>query len=618
MNAEFAFTKPDANRSGEAYLEEFEAESGLQISMRETQWEFGSRPENAVGLEDVGFAAFDPDDAVELTWQNLVPISRGNPQPLELRPEDIDTLIRFAGRGERLETVMFLTLHADTAGGVVQRNNASRWSPPRRDFAPRWRSMVTALSPTGVDLTRDEYLEFWVFQPPGDPADSAGVRLVFDLGTVNEDAVALAPDTLQIVGEDSVFTGRQFVGEGELDTERSEVGIFNAQVDDIGILGDRPPTFEIPDGFIGELPICNRTLGKAVAVFPWGDLSARCTSGNGVLDTEDLNGDKVLDATTTGDDVFRYVVDLARRDFYVRNGVTSRDTRVVPPRGASTGFRCGSSPTPPARPRCAWSSISASPSRRRPTRARPTWSRGSALARMRFVGSPWVRRADTPIVGLSGATGEAHGEVSASVISTENRTDLGYESPPGIGDEVSRRGGDRESGGTQINEQSLRITAEDLRNGERAEAYLRFPAGPQNLLTYRTLRVWIRGRGPGWEEGDLQAFIKLGSDDENFYLYRSPARSTTWEPETVIDIEIWRRLRAEVENRWLSGEPPSGSAECRHSRPQRLRRVRRTVHGAHRRSRDQSAQSRRGAGALGRHLPRRRGRDRPHGGALGG
>ena len=31
----------------------------------------------------------------------------------------------------------------------------------------------------------------------------------------------------------------------------------------------------------------------------------------------------------------------------------------------------------------------------------------------------------------------------------------------------------------------------------------------------------MRGRGPGWEEGDLQAFIKVGSDDRNFYLYRA-------------------------------------------------------------------------------------------------
>ena len=52
------------------------------------------------GLEDVGFGGgFDPDDAVALTWQNLVPGATA--RRMELRPQDIDTLIRIAGRGEQ-------------------------------------------------------------------------------------------------------------------------------------------------------------------------------------------------------------------------------------------------------------------------------------------------------------------------------------------------------------------------------------------------------------------------------------------------------------------------------------------------------------------------------------
>src|SRR4029453_8487052 len=148
-----------------------------------------------------------------------------------------------------------------------------------------------------------------------------------------------------------------------------------------------------------------------------------------------------------------------------------------------------------------------------------------------------------------------------SIVSTEDQ-DLKYQSPPGIADQVQTRGGDQQSGGTQINERSLRILGEELRQGERAEAYLRFPAGPQNLLTYRTLRVWLRGRGAGWAEHDLEAFVKLGSDDDNFYLFRASARTDSWEPEAIIDLETWRRLRAALENRWLAGEPPSGAAEC--------------------------------------------------------
>ena len=101
--------------------------------------------------------------------------------------------------------------------------------------------MVTSLSPTGVDLTQDEYLEFWVFQPGSRTTDSAGVRLVLDLGTVNEDALGLAPDTITVTGERHGFH-RTAVrrADGRLDTERSTLDIFDAQVDDIGILGDRP------------------------------------------------------------------------------------------------------------------------------------------------------------------------------------------------------------------------------------------------------------------------------------------------------------------------------------------------------------------------------------------
>jgi hypothetical protein len=561
INAEFAFTKPDPNRSGQAYLEEFEGEAGVAVSMRETQWEFGSLPQQSLGLEDIlGAGGFDREDAVALTWQNLVPGLNGQAQ--ELHPQDIDTLIRVAGRGDEPETIMYMTLHADTAGGIVQRDNSSRWTLPRRDFRPRWRSMVTSLSPTGLDLSNDDFLEFWLVQPTGLPADSAGVRLVFDLGTVSEDAIAIAPDSFVVNGADTLYSGRQYVGLGRLDTERNDVGIFNAETDDLGILGDRPDTInEIGLGPVQELPLCQRTLSNAVPLFPWGDLSSRCTNGNGVLDTEDLNGDAGLDLTGSNENVFRYVVNLAANDFFVRDGVTSDDGH-----GHSVTWKLYRIPirqptatinTPTLRLAQALRLTVVTPA----DAGQPDIVARFAMARLRFVGSPWVRRSDTPILGLTGATGEPHGEIVTSVVSTENRLDLGYVSPPGVTDNVARVGGDQQSAGTQINEKSLRLIGRDLRLGERAEAYLRFPAGAQNLLTYRTLRVWMRGRGPGWDEGDLEAFIKLGSDNNNFYLYRAPAKSTDW-TEFVVDLETLRRLRADVENRWLSGQPPSGAAEC--------------------------------------------------------
>ena len=56
----------------------------------------------------------------------------------------------------------------------------------------------------------------------------------------------------------------------------------------------------------------------ASLLYRWGDLGARCSNHNGIPDTEDLDGDNVLDAQGPNDDVFRYVVDLADREQVLR------------------------------------------------------------------------------------------------------------------------------------------------------------------------------------------------------------------------------------------------------------------------------------------------------------
>ena len=563
LNAEVAFSRPDPNRTGEAYLEEFEGESGIAVALRESAWEFGSIPSSGDGLPPtLGFSTFDRADAVQLIWQNLIPNPGGG--SLQIFAQDIDPNIQTAGTSTIAETVMYLTLHADTAGGVVQRNNTSRWTQPERPGRPRWRSFQTPLSSVGTDFTRNEFLEFWVYEDGARSADVAQTHLVLDLGSVSEDALAVAPDSLlpQASG-DTLYRGRRYEGEGVLDTERRSNGIFNAETDDLGILGDLPDV-QTPEGAFENFPLCELQLSSAVPVFPWGDLSARCTRRNGFLSTEDLDGDNTLDARGATENVFRFVVPLGDPRFVARVGVVDPNT--------GAGWRLYRVPlrNPDA--------VIGAPNLRliqhlrvtvaAPDQGGPDQVARFALARVRFVGSPWVRRADAPIAGLSGSTAEPTGEVVTSIISTTDSTDLGYVSPPGVVASVDRR--DQVGGqlGTQVNERSLRLIARGLTQGTRAEAYLRFPSGPQRFLGYRQLRVWMRGRrgAPGWESGELQGFVKVGSDDRNFYLYRTNLRALggaeAWEPEVQVDLAIWARLRAQVETRWLNGDAPSGADTC--------------------------------------------------------
>jgi len=563
LNAEYAFSRPVANRIGEAFLEEFEADASRLIPLSEAAWEFGSVPQRADGITLPGFqAGFDSTDAVQLTWQNLV---LQNGQVVEIRPQDIDTNIVIIGRGERQETVMYLTFHADTAGGVVERDNSSRWTLPARPNRPRWRSMSTALSPSGIDLSTSEFLEVWVFREGGQSLENAGVQLVVDLGNVDEDALAVAPDSLLVNGADSTYTGRQFVGVGTLDTERSSIGIFNADIDDIGILGDRPPSLETPAGPIGELALCRRQLTTSVEVFPWGDLGSRCTNGNGLLDTEDLNSDDLLNfnSPTVVENVFRWVIeptDLSQ--YFVRDGVSSSDSQ-----GRVSKWSLFRIPLRTPEATIGTPNIRLIPHLRITAIAPPDNGVDPdvvarfALARARFTGASWIRRSEAPVPGIAGNVGLPDGEVVATTVTTED-VDLGYEPPPGVIQGANRKDAGQAAQGTQANEKSLRILADVVDVGERAEAYLRFPSGAQSMLKYRQLRVWMRGRGDGWDTGDLKAFIKLGSDENNFYYYQTDARTTTWEPEVAVDFEVWRRLRSEIEVRWLQGEAPSGAGTC--------------------------------------------------------
>ncbi len=557
LNAEFAFTKPDPNRSGQAYLEEFEGDPGVPLSLRETLWEFGSKPQFTDGVQNLFGAAFDTTEAVQLTWQNLVP-DPATGSAAQLRARDIDNRIQVAGQQDQLETVLYMTLHPDTAGGQVTNTSKIQWTLPTKLNRPRWRSMVTSLSSTGVDLSKNEYLEFWVFHDGRATADTAGVELVLDLGSVSEDAIAAAPESLTVTGTDSVYTGRQFVGLGRLDTEREPTGIYNAAQDDNGILGDRPDQLVIDNTPVPKVALCKRQLANVVPVYPWGDLGERCGNGNGVLDTEDLDGDNQLDPSGSAENTLRWVVDLrgTSSPYYVRDGVQSTTDQ--------SGWRLYRIPLRTPEYTLGAPNIRLVKHFRvtvvgQPDNNGPDVRAFFALARMRFLGSPWVRRSDKPVAALDGATSSSQGEVVASTVSTEN-VELGYTSPPGVLSGLDKKGGSQGEFGSQINERSLRLIARQIGLGERAEAYLRFPSGAQNLLRYRQLRWWARGRGPGWDPGarDFEVYLRVGSDSRNFYQYRTNAETTSWGAEVTVDLDRWRALRARIESQRLQG--PADSA----------------------------------------------------------
>jgi cell surface protein SprA len=121
----------------------------------------------------------------------------------------------------------------------------------------------------------------------------------------------------------------------------------------------------------------------------------------------------------------------------------------------------------------------------------------------------------------------------------------------------------------QVNERALRLQAgipgRQFRPFDRAEAFFRFQEGTKTFMGYKTLRLWMRGRGNGWgQNGELNGYVKIGRDENNFYMYRTPVNAgvglSAWEPEVRVDLQKFQILRAQLENNFLTGS--SDSVSC--------------------------------------------------------
>ncbi len=580
--AEVAASKPQPNRQGQAYVEEFEHEQGRLLALTETAWHWGSLPcgdprtgctDGARGAEPYGIspAGFDVANLAALTWQGL-PLSAAG--PVQFLPQQIDPALRTSGQSLAAEPVLWLMLKPDTVLGLASSTTGlPNWVRPAQN-APRWRSITQSLSTTGVDLSRVEALEFWVWEDNQRVAKANRAAILFDFGSVFEDGIAAVPDSLTVVGGDTTYHGARLAGAGRLDTERdSRTQSWSATINDQGILTDR-----VVDGIrdatagttIDTLPLCSALENGQLVLYYFGDLRSRCGRRNGAVDSEDLDGDFRLDSVVgvrAAEDFVRYVFPIGDERYYVRDGgmVPAPDSAG----GGASGWRLYRIPFRIDTIQVGQPNLRQVQAVRLTVVAPQTAAPGApdpqvyfALSRVRLVGSRWLKRAETPIAGLAGEVGTGAGEVAVTLISTAD-PNLGYTSPPGVTDQADRAGANLQVGATEINERSLRLLARGLARGERAEAFLRFTGeGDKNFLRYRRLRAWARGRGPGWDDGDLEFYLKVGKDPENFYLYRARARTASWEPEVVVDLDRWLALRAAVEQAWLSGAGPQVGPGC--------------------------------------------------------
>ncbi len=584
FSAEIAASRPETNASQQAYLESFEGEGGLPISLSDPQWYSSSQP--ALGTRipaRFGATVFDLARATTLAWQSNGADADG--RAIQYRIDQIDTAVAQSGTGfSGPEPLLWLTLYPLSIGGRLNNTaNIFRWTVPNATTGRRWRSVRTVLNPSGADISRAENLEFWAQIPVG-VAQSRNPTLVFDFGDISENSVAIGPDTLIIrsggtAGSlDTTYHGRRIQGLDQLDSERDAFSrAFNVASNDNGLPGDVVDTLVVEiDTIPGLAPTfatlrfartCKGGFGLRQIL---GDSQTNCTVHNNHLDEEDIDADNVLNLTTAERDQEqwqRYVVNLADASKITRHGVCSQPPVLagqpkVPHDDVCWMFFRIPFHTP--------DDSLGHPLLRRARALRITMISGDGvaddefttipLARLRLTGAPWLKVSDRTLHGIAG-TQTSTGTVQSGVVGTQDtqvRGGIGYVSPPGITDAPTSKTVAFQPGRVQINERSLRLSATDLAVFDRAESYFRFPEGEKNFMSYKELRVWARGVSSGWgQDGELQFYIKIARDDNNFYMFRTPINSgpskVAWLPEISVSFARLFALRAQIQNAYLQG-----------------------------------------------------------------
>jgi hypothetical protein len=512
-DGELALSLPNPNTLGRGFVDDFDGAAELRVALTSQNWFLSSAPTARDGADLIFPTLLDETTAAPLVWQHRWVIQAPGGDSLGVHEglfprADIDNQIRVAGSEVR-EPGLLVTLGNSPSPGQ-----------------PAWRSMMTPLSTNGLDLTKTEFLEFYA-------SANRPISLVIDLGTVSEDAF-FVDDQRGTIGTRS--DGKPW-GQGRLDQEADpRLGeIWSDARDAVGVWNES----------------CVAERGR---IYPTGDARAVCTRGNGRPDSEDLDADGTLDVSERH---LRYVVTLDGTSPFLERTTAETGTDFqlyrVPLRGAGA-IEVGG-PISEADFRAV-----------RHLRVTASGPAGEAqIARMRLVGSRWIKRSgDGVLDGIVGDTLSGIGRVEVSSVSRVTEGD-GYTSPPGVLEELVDPTQAFSGQGIEFNEKSLGIEFQDVPQGGRAEVYYRFPQRPRDFLAYREARLWVVA-----QEGDFgptrpnRFFFKVGTDPENFYLYRTPLSppagigltAADWLPEVVIDFDQWLDLRREAEE-LLSLAPPA-------------------------------------------------------------
>jgi hypothetical protein len=349
---------------------------------------------------------------------------------------------------------------------------------------PLWGGLMKYIG-NQVDFSQKEYIEFLV---KVDSLDTRyhEVKFHLDMGLVSEDFYTENGNRGVLNTEDGVVTGFKT---GRFDA-RNDIGLSGIPW---GEPGHNPWDFFCPKEVNGEFPFINGTIG------------------NGVLDTEDLNGNGILD---TREVILRYQVSLSdpNSPFLLSEFNGWKLYRI--PLANNPHMQSLSDSNRDAASLDAISYVR-------------MWYQTEGLTKIRLVyldivGNKWKKmaikeRADLAETNVP-ATTIAQNNSFLSIETSDNQKSSKYVSPPG----TTERGRD----GDISYEQSLLVNYHNIQPGHISLAFQNFREA-MNLLSYNKLRYWVYLEShpdSPFSPDSLYVIFRVGADTLNYYEVLKPLR----------------------------------------------------------------------------------------------